>query len=739
MASLHTVRHPATAISRLCLFSAIGVLASLLALVVPITVLAQVAAEADGENGNEPAVDAREAAKKKKRKPPPVRMEVVVGQDGRVRMGELTPIQVTLDNDKDSVEGVILVTSGRMRTQMPFSLPRGGHKRYTLYVRLYGSEFGDPVECDVRLLRGRRLLNRETITPKIQGVGGRLIVTCTAEGSGLKYLNGLTLNPPSDEEPTDPSRNSIQYQSQYTPGLEDIRIRVRTVSTADMPRWWAGYEPADAVVISGQAWSELDADQRRALRMWVHSGGRAILTTEDSTEWRDPEGAALSPVTPTGVRPRMRLDCLAELAGSPYVPGRSGLTTVTGQPSPTAGLRNRTLFEDGSPMVVHTEAVLGDVVWMGFDPHRAGFRDWTGNEAFWRAILQLKRYPAPFAPLYDHSSIQEIAGALPTLKAPPRMAILLFAVGYTLIFGPINILLLRRFRRTVRAWLCMPFIAVGMTGALLLVGQLSGKARTVVSSVTVLHANSGARTAWQQELIGLFSPINRRFSVVARDPATEFQQFRTNSSARIIHEKPEPTRDPFGTVIAQLPKQLVWPDEQDSVRTGEVLTRWRHQALGLYSAMFLYGQKPADLGAGIRVDLLPDGSGEIVNGSAYRLRDAYLRIGDQRIVIGELSPSARSRFAPEDWGEYEPRARAVAGADDLRENRLFTNGITRLQDRAVARIVKREERRGAWLVASLDDVDSVVEIEDQPLSNRAAVLLMRVPAPQRLTRRLLAR
>ncbi|MCH8918462.1 MAG: hypothetical protein IIC52_10440 [Proteobacteria bacterium] len=93
MASLHTVRHPATAISRLRLFSAIGVLASLLALVVPITVLAQVAADADGENGNEPAVDAREAAKKKKRKPPPVRMEVVVGQDGRVRAKRRQAVQ----------------------------------------------------------------------------------------------------------------------------------------------------------------------------------------------------------------------------------------------------------------------------------------------------------------------------------------------------------------------------------------------------------------------------------------------------------------------------------------------------------------------------------------------------------------------------------------------------------------------------------------------------------------------
>jgi len=674
-------------------------------------------AAAQGSGAGPPNAPLPARRKVRKKKPPPVRMEVVVGQGNRIRLGKWAPVRVTLDNDAEAMEGFLEVSSRNGRTQMAVSLPRGAHKRYTLYVRLYDNEYQDPLELRVALRKGRRVIVKRKISPKLHGAGGRMVVACTGEGSGLKYLDGLDLIPAR--------RSAAAASGRLFVPRSDLKIRIVASSPADMPRWWAGLEPADAVVISGTAWAQLDGDQRRALRTWVHAGGRAILTAEDSTEWRDAEGAALAPVLPLSVRPRGRLEFPGELGGRVYAPA-TALVTVAAQARPLAAGESFPSADEA--LFVHARAVRGDVLWLGFNPFRQAFRDWDGNEDFWRAALRWPKPAATMEPLHRLRRVAEIVRTLPKLPAPPRLGIFLFGAGYVLFFGPINILLLRRFRRTVRAWLCMPFLALAMTGIVLIVGQFTAKARTVLSSVCVLQTEAGARTAWRQELMGLFSPINRRFEVIATDPATEFQRFNTDSGGLI--RPPTSGEQAAGTAAglftATEPQHPPWPAEEDSAGEAAPVTRWPRQALGIYSTLFLYGQQPLDLGGGVRVRLRSDGSGAVANDTPYRLTDAYLRRGDRRAPLGELAPGARTTFTAEDWRPYKHQRLSRAEVQALpRENRLFLYDLNNLDQAAVSRLIAPSAQSGPWLVARVAEAPPAIEMEGQPFNNRATLLLAR--------------
>src|SRR5262249_42068693 len=144
------------------------------------------------------------------------------------------------------------------------------------------------------------------------------------------------------------------------------------------------------------------------------------------------------------------------------------------------------------------------------------FRQWEGADRFWNRSIYIAilgprpgGWPLQLPVLESYEPARAAARWIPRLAAPPTAAIVAFAGVYALIFGPLNIWLLRRLRRTVRAWLLMPSLAFGMTFVLLLAGQSWGTNRTILNAVTLLEAASGSLSARQQTLLGLFSPTNR--------------------------------------------------------------------------------------------------------------------------------------------------------------------------------------------------------------------------------------
>jgi hypothetical protein len=629
-----------------------------------------------------PASPRNTQAAKPKKPPPPVNMVVEVGHGNAVRQGQTVPVRVTLSQNAKPITGRLeLDDLNGGRTVTPIDLPRGSNKVYTLYAELSQDEHttsGDSAE--IRVHDGGTMLARQALRPAYVKEGS-VVISATGDGSGLQFLH-------------DPDQKGL---------------RVTHHSPADLPRQWAGYSPADVVALNGRAWTAMDDEQRRALRMWVESGGRAILCGESTTEWRDPEAAAIVGLEPRTVHSEGSLECLDAWGDVPFVARGGKLLTVSG---PLLAGTSTAFRQQGYPLVVARTALRGQVLWMGFDPFRETLRDWEGYQTFWiRAIESVKRSKDPVRVLSPEEveDARSAANSLPRLPAPPMAAIVAFGVVYALIFGPVNIWILRRLRRTVKSWLFVPALSLGMTVVVLLVGQTWGNTRTVLNSVSVLHAVAGGRTAQERTLIGIFSPTNRAFDLTVDDPAPSLQD--------------------RGGVDAQgaAPVSLGWPDLQ-----ADGATRWEALPLLLYSTRMLHLERPLDLRGQFDARLTWNGApaGKLVNGTNIALRGVYLMRNGRRQWVGDLAQGAEVTVRAGAWASGLKEELPDPGkSGQFLENQRFRQSIQALWDHAPSALMDTANSKDVWLIGECADYRSALNVAQVPYSNEAGLMVVRIPKP----------
>ncbi len=615
------------------------------------------------------------------KKPPPVNLVVTVGQENVVRNGVTVPVHVVLDNTGDAVKGDLELRDMRGKvTRMPYELPRGAHKEYTLFAPMtvdVGSEIG--ASAELLVFGGRKELARAVLTPTYPDVP--VLISCTGDGAGLQFL--------SDQR----------------------AFRVSHRAPKDMPREWAAFRPASVVAVNGRAWTEMDEQQRRSLRTWVEQGGRAILCGELTTEWRDPDGLSIAGIVPREMASLPALPSLAPWSGRPFRTRAGTVLTLSGPLQPGA----RVLFREGQqPVVVARRCLEGRVIWLGFDAFRETFRAWEGFENFWRRAVVAARAEGEAGrgvhSLDEVDDARAAAAALPRLPVPPLPAIIGFGVAYALIFGPLNIWMLRRLRRTVKAWLFTPALAVGMTFIALVAGQSWGSARTVLNSVSVIHAAAGSRTASEESLIGLFSPTNRAFDLTVDDSAPTFEDLGGVDP----QEGPGPG--------------LGWPDQQAD---GE--SSWNAVALQLFSVRRLQLRRPIDLSGVFEANLrrsVKGGKlgfgGTVRNGTSLTLKTAYLWYSGRYYWVGDLAPGQQLTVNSKGWSEkLLEQVGNGARPGGLLENQRFQDRFRQLWSSAGDSLLPDSARDGLWLVARVQDHAGGLQVSDVPYSNRAALVLLR--------------
>ncbi len=605
--------------------------------------------------------------------PPPIAMNVTVGQNNLTVRGLIAPVTVTLDSTGIPRRGRLeLVGRNGRVTRMPYELPKGGHKVYTLFAQFEPDLDSQDGSCaELFITDGDRPMLRHLIKPEF--VEGPVYLSCTGDGSGLQFL------------------------------AQEKKVFVSHRTPVDMPREWGGFRPCTAVAVNGRAWSEMDDAQRRAMRLFVARGGRAILCGESPAEWRDTDGRWLSGVTPTDLRAVASLSGVADWAGVPMTPRSGKLMTVSG---PVAAGGQVQLAEGGRALALTRPFGSGRILWLGFDPFRAAVREWPGNIRFWRqalVILAKGEYVAPFGE--SSPAAARAATTLPRLPAPPPWAIAGFGVVYVVIFGGLNTWLLRRLRRTVRAWAVTPVLAVTVSVVALSAGQFWGSAQVVMNQVNIISTTAGASAAVEVGLTGLFSPTNRDFDLRVDDSSPSFAERR--------EETPSGVHD------------MDWPTEQ-----ADGVSRWLNVALQIYSVRQLRLVRPVDLGGPITAALQrPPGSGRIgftgtvSNTTSLELNDAALYCQGWRVGIGKLAAGATARVDAEGWKRGGPGRKPdpllSAGSDGFGPS--------------VARLIAEEvgdgdptQPAGVWLVALAPRYRAGIDVAGQPITQSASTLVVRL-------------
>jgi len=616
---------------------------------------------------------APDAQKRPVKKPPRVGMQVAVGHGNAAREGGLTPIRVALQNNGEPLVGRLEVRDKRGNvTDTPVDLPRRSNKVYSLFVPLAPADYTAEIGT-LTLSEGRRTIEKQVLTP-LFNQDRKIVISVSGDSSSLQFLH------------------------------QADQLEVTPIAPADLPRQWAGYEPADVVALTGRAWTQMDDEQKRAFRIWIEQGGRGILSGEATTEWRDPDGEALAGVAPVRLASDPLLSSTAAWGGSPCRASAGSILTVTGPLTPGS----RELYaEDGHALIVERDAVYGKVLWLGFNPFTEVVRSWPGSEKFWRRAIETARASRTDSLSDGLGSVPDAitaARSLPRLPAPPLAAIVVFGLSYAVIFGPVNIAVLRRLRRTVRAWLFVPALALGMTLVVLFAGQLWGNARTVLNSLSVLHAANGGRSAREDTVTGIFSPTNRAFDLSSDDPSPGIRDLGSGSV-----DEPGPGLN------------LSWPDHQvDGTMT------WKQVALQLFATRVLEHSRPRDLGGSFRMKLGPDGSGTIANDTRFPLRSAYLSRNGRYCWVGELPAGGSVSVKAKDWTRRFSKTMAAPQVPgQMRENQLFRQSVERLWRGARESLLTSQVRKEAWLVGEMTDFQGGLEVADVPFNNRAALIMVR--------------
>jgi hypothetical protein len=416
---------------------------------------------------------------------------------GVFKYGEWLPVRITLANDgpdrEVEVRATIPLGDARATYARRIELPRGARKQVTLYVR--PSSFSRRV---VLVLHedGREPAQRAVAIQR-RSAWDYLVGVVAGHPDGLADLAAVRMEGPGGK-------------------LERVSFPVE-----EIPDRAAGLRSLDALVLNDVDTGQLTPAQQQALIGWVQQGGRLIIgggVGAAQTLAGLPE--TLRPVRLLGTRTVDTLHGLAPLGeGIPIrVPGPFDMAEA--EPVDAEVLAERA----GVPLVVRRRLGAGAVIFVALDLSRSPFGEWAGAPAFWKTLLEPDRAvrfegPPDMSPLdFEAGPMLSALTNLPTLELPSVRWVALLLLFYILLVGPLNYLVLRRWRRLEWAWITIPLLTVAFSGLSYGIGYGLRGGEVILNQLSIIQFTPDHPMAHVRTYVGLFSPTRRAYNLrVAED------------------------------------------------------------------------------------------------------------------------------------------------------------------------------------------------------------------------------
>ena len=384
----------------------------------------------------------------------------------------------------------------------------------------------------------------------------------------------------------------------------------------------------DAIAFDDVATAGLSAAQQSALADYAAQGGSLVLGA--GPDWSRTLGgipAALLPLSPQAV---------ATLPSSAALGAAGPVQAVTG--AIQGG--DAWLVEGAQPLLLEKPVGSGQVELATFDFAQAGAGGWTGYGAVLRQLLVRTLLSQPETgnqgwiggglglppgiggfSLYQRSgAVSGVLGSLPALDLPSFALTGALTLGYLLLVGPVNFLVLGALRRRALAWLTLPLIAVLVAagsygGALYLKG---GSVQT--NQVAILHLQGGSGHGDLESYVGVIAPTRGDYSVGL-------------GGVELL----SPISSYFGGGSSNRADIVVDLDGGDLLLPGTTA----------YSLRGFASEAEVDTQASLAVTLRVVGgglAGTVTNQGSVAFTDLVLLDGDQVQRLGQLAPGASAKL-----------------------------------------------------------------------------------------------
>jgi ABC-type transport system involved in multi-copper enzyme maturation permease subunit len=459
-----------------------------------------------------------------------LRMDARPLADGFVREGYPTTIRVRLENYGDDTAGTVSFVQstfdgGSARTWLrQVELPAGSRKEVLLDIvaGAGGEQVVQYTGNDGRQAVGVAKLQILAGDDVTIGVIGR-------DALGLPALLRDTTSGPV------PSRSYRQLAS------GDRQIRVGLVGPESMPRHSTAWASLDWVVWPDADPSAVSQAQLDALIGWVADGGHLLLTVSDT--WRQVSTSSLAPVLPVVLEglSDQQVPLFYQL-GSPA----GGVVPVArGAVVPDAWVRARA---EETPLFVGRSVGGGTVQLVLADLDSPVFSGLRTADA-WRRLLTLpgpsgaatdllasepevaatltRAYHLEPVPTYHQftnfessdpglgweAALRNRLDDIPGVAPLPLEWLVVFAVGYLLVIGPLDYFVLRALHRQPWTWLTFPAWITVFSGVALYLVTSSKGSQSVMVRIEVLDVFPDAGLARGTTWLSVFSTGKTRVTV----------------------------------------------------------------------------------------------------------------------------------------------------------------------------------------------------------------------------------
>jgi len=420
-------------------------------------------------------------------------MTVKAGFDGRFRENLWMPIQVSVTNNGDPIEGRLVVRPERSNAltnvfSTPVSLASGARQVIFLYASM--NSFGSSLR--VELFDGAGLTAAEVEVPmqSLLPKDSLYVVLSDAPNSGVDLTNAHV-----------PEQQAAQVDWFIT----------------DLPDVASALEPINALVFSSVDSGALTTAQRDALRAWVTQGGHLIVT--GGVNWQ-PTAAGLGELLPLVPNDAVDVDgvgALLRYAGDFRSVADGVARAAIGEV--IDGAQVLASSDEGVPLLVRRTLGAGTVDYLTLDPSLEPLNAWSNLNDLWVTLLAntLPRPSWGYGILTTESADAALS-ILPGVTAlPETLSMIFFLAAYVLVVGPINYFVLSRLNRRELAWVTIPLFIVLFTVIAWSTGfNLRGSDATL-NRLSVVQVWPNAPDAYAHQLIGVLAPRRASYNLAVSD------------------------------------------------------------------------------------------------------------------------------------------------------------------------------------------------------------------------------
>lgn len=405
-------------------------------------------------------------------------LSITAGLDGYGAQNGWLPVRVRVENDGPDIEAELRVQTTGFNNRLliysqAVSLPRVSRKELFLYV--YPEVFLGSLT--VQLYSGEQKLAEASTNLTTVSQADQLYVVLAENANAFNFLSQIK------------PRNANAFTAYLQPG--------------ELPDHYLGLSGVDVLLLSGVDGSAFNAAQRQALEGWVARGGRLLIA--GGPNWRQTTTGleAMLPLLPQDEASLDEFSALAGFTGLESSPQGQALAAV-GALQPGA----QVLVQQGElPLAARRLHGSGEVVFLALDPALAPLSSWQGLPQFFELLLaSSSARPAFQAGFQNWQMAQDAAASLPELGLPSGWTVLCFLGLYILAVGPLNFLILRRFKRRELAWLSIPLLVILFAGVAFSAGSSALGSRPILNHRALIQVWPGIEQAQMDGLLGIFSP-----------------------------------------------------------------------------------------------------------------------------------------------------------------------------------------------------------------------------------------